>query len=122
MTDEKSTYQAYVKDKEGGSGNDAYDIVFEDQVEFISHEILAGTRKKHDHKSHAQEEEEEENLTLTAYEIIFLGRRRLPVYSYCGKFLAAMRDNKVLAVMGETGCLGKTTQLPQYMHEASWER
>ena len=34
---------------------------------------------------------------------------------------AQIRDNKVLVIVGETGC-GKTTQLTQYLHDAGYTK
>ncbi|KAK6200330.1 P-loop containing nucleoside triphosphate hydrolase protein [Scheffersomyces amazonensis] len=46
-------------------------------------------------------------------------RKSLPVYKYREEFLDAISKNQVLIVVGETGS-GKTTQLPQYLHEAGY--
>eukprot|EP00854_Cymbomonas_tetramitiformis_P008565 gene8565-10167_t len=43
-------------------------------------------------------------------------RKELPIASARDKLLQEVRDNSVLIVVGETGS-GKTTQLPQYLHE-----
>src|SRR3546814_9770008 len=48
-------------------------------------------------------------------------RRKLPVYPYRDECLAAVRDTQVLIVVGETGSV-KTTQIPQYLHEAGWSK
>merc|ERR1719359_2809514 len=48
-------------------------------------------------------------------------RLGLPVYAYREQFLAAVRDYQVLIVVGETGS-GKTTQLPQYLHEVGYTK
>ena len=89
---------------------DDYDFVFEDQIEFISHEILAGTRKKSDDAKFftgdSEQDEEaakDEEERLTEHEKILQLRKRLPVYAYRDEFLEAVRDNKVLIVVGETG-------------------
>jgi HrpA-like RNA helicase len=31
------------------------------------------------------------------------GRKRLPIYAYREEFLEAVRDNKIIVVVGETG-------------------
>ena len=88
--------------------DDGYDYVFEDQIDFISHEIMKGTKKKDGEGSEDEDEEEEddndndddeenvENIKLTPHEKILLGRRKLPVYAYRDEFLEAMQNNKVL--------------------------
>merc|ERR1719359_118850 len=48
-------------------------------------------------------------------------RLGLPVYAYREQFLKAVRDYQVLIVVGETGS-GKTTQLPQYLHEVGYTK
>lgn len=48
-------------------------------------------------------------------------RRSLPVYAYRDEFLEAVAANQVLIVVGETGS-GKTTQLPQYLHESGYSK
>ena len=46
-------------------------------------------------------------------------RKSLPIYQYRDQLLEAIKDNQVLIVVAETGS-GKTTQLPQYLHEAGY--
>ncbi|KAK4448253.1 ATP-dependent RNA helicase [Podospora aff. communis PSN243] len=46
-------------------------------------------------------------------------RKSLPVYQYRDAFLEAIKDHQVLILVGETGS-GKTTQIPQYLHEAGF--
>lgn len=48
-------------------------------------------------------------------------RKSLPVYALRTELLAAVADHQVLVVVGETGS-GKTTQLPQFLHEAGYTR
>jgi len=48
-------------------------------------------------------------------------RKSLPIYEYREQFLAALSDHQILVIVGETGS-GKTTQLPQYLHEAGYTK
>ena len=44
-------------------------------------------------------------------------RRRLPIYAHRTELLYLIEAHATTVVVGETGS-GKTTQLPQYLHEA----
>ncbi|KAL4419831.1 hypothetical protein ABPG75_006929 [Micractinium tetrahymenae] len=46
-------------------------------------------------------------------------RRRLPIYAHRTELLYLVETHATTVVVGETGS-GKTTQLPQYLHEAGW--
>jgi pre-mRNA-splicing factor ATP-dependent RNA helicase DHX16 len=46
-------------------------------------------------------------------------RKSLPIYQFREDILQAIQDHQVLIVVAETGS-GKTTQLPQYLHEAGY--
>jgi pre-mRNA-splicing factor ATP-dependent RNA helicase DHX16 len=46
-------------------------------------------------------------------------RKSLPIYQFRDDILAAVKEHQVLIVVAETGS-GKTTQLPQYLHEAGY--
>jgi pre-mRNA-splicing factor ATP-dependent RNA helicase DHX16 len=48
-------------------------------------------------------------------------RKSLPVYEYRDELLEAIAEHQVLIVEAETGS-GKTTQLPQYLHEAGYTK
>lgn len=48
-------------------------------------------------------------------------RKTLPIYQYRDEFLAALETHQILVIVGETGS-GKTTQLPQYLHEAGYTK
>lgn len=48
-------------------------------------------------------------------------RRSLPVYEHKHDLLQAIKENQIIIVQGETGC-GKTTQIPQYLHEAGYTK
>ncbi|GFP79875.1 putative pre-mRNA-splicing factor ATP-dependent RNA helicase dhx16, partial [Phtheirospermum japonicum] len=46
-------------------------------------------------------------------------RKTLPIYSYRDELLQAISDHQILIIAGETGS-GKSTQIPQYLHEAGY--
>lgn len=48
-------------------------------------------------------------------------RKSLPIYQYREQFLEALEQYQILVIVGETGS-GKTTQLPQYLHEAGYTK
>ncbi|OCF55267.1 ATP-dependent RNA helicase DDX35 [Kwoniella mangroviensis CBS 10435] len=54
-----------------------------------------------------------EHLSLEAQ------RKRLPIYKHREKLLWCVEKHQVVIVVGQTGC-GKSTQIPQYLHEAGW--
>lgn len=45
----------------------------------------------------------------------------LPIYKYKEQLLDLIDKNQIIVLVGETGC-GKTTQLPQYLHEAGYTK
>ena len=55
----------------------------------------------------------------TPFEAIQEVRRTLPVFAERSAFLRLITDNQVVVLVGETGS-GKTTQIPQYLHEAGF--
>jgi hypothetical protein len=46
-------------------------------------------------------------------------RQRLPIYANRKQILYLLEHYRTVVVVGETGT-GKTTQIPQYLHEAGW--
>ncbi|MCJ1366184.1 hypothetical protein MMC16_005310 [Acarospora aff. strigata] len=48
-------------------------------------------------------------------------RKSLPIYTFREQLLAAVAEYQVLIIVGETGS-GKTTQIPQYLHEAGYTK
>lgn len=102
---------ALMKKKEG---EDNYDLVFEDQIDFISQQMLKGKKVSEEDIEMAREKMEA-SKHLSLQEV----RKELPIYPYRTKLLEAIRDYQVLIIVGETGS-GKTTQVPQYLHEIGY--
>jgi len=48
-------------------------------------------------------------------------RESLPIFAYREQLLDAIENFQVLIIVGETGS-GKTTQIPQYLHEAGYTK
>ncbi|KAJ0682035.1 putative RNA helicase [Helianthus annuus] len=87
-----------------------YGFVFEDPNEFIKGQRVDD--EPYQEKSMAKSAHKKRLLT---------DRKTLPVYSYRESLLKAVEDHQVLVIVGETGS-GKTTQIPQYLHEAGYTK
>ena len=74
---------------------------------FLMFYYFSGTRKKEEDALYETEEDRqgdtEADTSLTAHEKIIIGRKRLPIFAYREEFLEAVRDNKIIVVVGETG-------------------
>ena len=122
--------------RDGGGDDDdedKYDFVFE-EVDFVCVDTNKGydnrlkKKEKHASKSYEEDDDEEEMnedekalemRPATKHEKILEGRKKLPVYPYREEFLMALKEHQVLVLVGETGS-GKTTQIPQYLHEVGY--
>eukprot|EP00736_Rhodelphis_marinus_P008056 Rmarinus@m.5643 len=54
-------------------------------------------------------------------EALRLQKERLPIFEGRHEIIRLLRENKAIVLMGETGS-GKTTQVPQYLHEAGFTK
>ncbi|KIR58628.1 ATP-dependent RNA helicase DDX35 [Cryptococcus bacillisporus CA1873] len=59
------------------------------------------------------------NTSQNAHLSLDAQRQRLPIYKHREKLLWCVEKYPVVIVIGQTGS-GKSTQLPQYLHEAGW--
>ncbi|KAK7682368.1 hypothetical protein QCA50_014573 [Cerrena zonata] len=95
-----------------------YDYVFDESqtIQFVMDRTLAGegTMSEAD-KLLQQQIDEAEKRAQTIDET----RKSLPIYTYRTQLLEAIKEHQILIVVAETGS-GKTTQLPQYLHEAGY--
>lgn len=72
-------------------------------------------RRRGDSRSNSQVKLDFDKLCRSqAYATMLSARRRLPAFAAKDKFLSLLERNRVVVVVGETGC-GKTTQLPQFI-------
>jgi len=98
-----------------------YDYVLDEEqgIQWVMDATMKGTRGGMSKEERLLEEQikEAERKALSIDEV----RKSLPIYKYRDEFLAALEVHQVLVIVGETGS-GKTTQLPQYLHEAGYTR
>jgi pre-mRNA-splicing factor ATP-dependent RNA helicase DHX16 len=104
--------------------SDKYTFVLENQVKFVKKDVLDGYLVE-DTKGEAHHEAVQAELLKSAEEMkaeeIKSIREHLPIYKYKNELLQAVRDYQVLVIVGETGS-GKTTQIPQYLHEIGYSK
>eukprot|EP00252_Welwitschia_mirabilis_P004082 TRINITY_DN14270_c0_g2_i1.p1 TRINITY_DN14270_c0_g2~~TRINITY_DN14270_c0_g2_i1.p1 ORF type:complete len:1044 (-),score=237.61 TRINITY_DN14270_c0_g2_i1:18-3149(-) len=92
-----------------------FDYVFEDQIEFIKESVLAGDGDD------ASTLDDEEAGVKKVSDKLQDERKTLPIYAYREELIQAVNDHQILVIVGETGS-GKTTQIPQYLHEAGYTK
>lgn len=119
--EQTSRAQAQVQSYEFVDDGD-YDYVFDDSqnLKFIMEDTLAG-----DKQMTLSKEQKMMMQQLSAAEAKAKGiaetRKSLPIYQFRDQILEAVAEHQVLIIVGETGS-GKTTQLPQYLHEAGYTK
>lgn len=88
-----------------------YSLIIDNQIEFVQVFNLPGT------------EDEQEPLTQKEQKKLDIEetKRSLPIYAYKEQLIEAIDQHQVLIIEGETGS-GKTTQIPQYLHEAGYTK
>ncbi|GFQ04335.1 putative pre-mRNA-splicing factor ATP-dependent RNA helicase dhx16 [Phtheirospermum japonicum] len=109
----KATLKFGSKDRK--EKHDDYEFVFEDQIEFIKTAVMDGVNVDQE----LSVESPDASAAKTAFEKLQNDRKTLPIYPYRDELLKAIDDHQVLVIVGETGS-GKTTQIPQYLHEAGY--
>ncbi|XP_055825155.1 pre-mRNA-splicing factor ATP-dependent RNA helicase DEAH1-like isoform X2 [Solanum dulcamara] len=103
--------------KDRKSRSDDYQFVFEDQIEFIKAAVMDGVNVDQEPSTDSIEK----SMAKSAFEKLQEDRKTLPMYPYREDLLQAINDHQVLVIVGETGS-GKTTQIPQYLHEAGYTK
>ncbi|KAJ6340697.1 hypothetical protein OIU77_008452 [Salix suchowensis] len=92
-------------------------FVFEDQIEFIKATVVEGDK----FDDELATESLDESNAKSALEKLQEDRKTLPIYPYRDELLKAINEHQVIIIVGETGS-GKTTQIPQYLHEAGFTK
>ena len=102
-------------------GADAFDFVFDESqaIQFIMDRQADGQLNTMSDKELALQQQLQEAETRA--QTVEATRKSLPVYGLREELLDAIDKNQVLIVVGETGS-GKTTQLPQFLHEAGYTK
>jgi pre-mRNA-splicing factor ATP-dependent RNA helicase DHX16 len=126
--------------------SDKYELLIENQIEFVQKEALEGFLEENDKEISEDEDDldevntnvpkskiptqkmlkmkqmqKQQNLLEMKEAEIKTVRESLPIFQYRDELLAAIRDYQVLVIVGETGS-GKTTQIPQYLHEIGYSK
>ncbi|KAM6993486.1 LOW QUALITY PROTEIN: pre-mRNA-splicing factor ATP-dependent RNA helicase DHX16 [Passerculus sandwichensis] len=93
-----------------------YELLLEEEemVQFVSAAQLEGTDPQKDVPEAVPEAERRRQSLQDA-------RRALPIFPFRDELVAAVAQHQVLVIEGETGS-GKTTQIPQYLHEEGYTR
>lgn len=92
----------------------AYDLLLEDQIDFVQALQLPGTKDRKESILHISEAEKRR---VSIQET----RLALPIYPFREDLLKAISEHQVLIIEGETGS-GKTTQIPQYLYESGYTK
>lgn len=107
----KSKLQFGSKDRKRAS--DEYQYVFEDGIDFVKSSVIEGTQVEDD-----LDQEDIDAKDMLKRELQD-ERKTLPIYKFRDELLKAVDEYQVIVIVGETGS-GKTTQIPQYLHEAGY--
>lgn len=98
-----------------------YEYVFDDEqkINFIMDSKLEGDRKPltKEQRMLQQQLDAAEKKAASIEET----RKSLPIYQFRDELIQAVHDHQILIIVGETGS-GKTTQIPQYLHEAGYTK
>lgn len=97
---------------------DQYEYVFDESqtIKFVMDQAMKGEGMLSAKDKILQQQIEEAETRAKGIEET---RKSLPIYTYRKQLLEAIKEHQVLIVVAETGS-GKTTQLPQYLHESGY--
>ncbi|KAG6520718.1 hypothetical protein ZIOFF_017778 [Zingiber officinale] len=110
----KATLKSGSRNKQASAD---YEFVFEDGIGFIKESIMDGVNLEDEMSS----EKPDDSTAKNALQKLQEERKTLPIHPYRDELLQAIHDHQVMVIVGETGS-GKTTQIPQYLHEAGYTK
>ncbi|KAF7326698.1 Pre-mRNA-splicing factor ATP-dependent RNA helicase-like protein cdc28 [Mycena venus] len=97
---------------------DKYDYVFEESqaIEFVEGQVMNGENQGGTVDQLLQARIDKAEKLVPSFDA---ARKSLPIYACRDALLDTIRDHQITIVVAQTGS-GKTTQLPQYLHEAGF--
>ncbi|KAF7326697.1 Pre-mRNA-splicing factor ATP-dependent RNA helicase-like protein cdc28 [Mycena venus] len=97
---------------------DKYDYIFDESqaISFVEGQVMNGGSQGGTVDQLLQARIDEAEKLVQSLDAT---RKSLPIYACRDALLDAIRDHQILIVVAQTGS-GKTTQLPQYLHEAGF--
>jgi pre-mRNA-splicing factor ATP-dependent RNA helicase DHX16 len=98
-----------------GKISDECELMFEGKTDFIKASFIDGSDKKFEFKREIAFEKSSRAKRSVLHE----ERKKLPIYPFRDEFLQVVHDHQIIVIVGKTGT-GKTTQIPQYLHEAGY--
>ena len=103
-----------------GVAEDEWEYVFDEsrKIQFVADAAARGTKPLTAEQRLLQARIREAEAKVSNIE---QQRKGLPMYSYRDQLLEAIKEYQVMIVVAETGS-GKTTQIPQYLHEAGYTK
>lgn len=109
-----AVYKFGAKDKKR---TEDHELLLDDEIEFIQALQMPGSDKI----KREDEEEASKIVDNNKLQSIQETQRSLPIYPFKRELIEAIKEHQVLIIEGETGS-GKTTQIPQYLHEAGFTK
>jgi len=92
-----------------------YEYILDDEIEFVSALQMPGSKKGDKEAEPHLSEYDKKRMTIKET------KESLPVFPFRQDLIDAVSEHQVLIIEGETGS-GKTTQVPQFLHEAGFTK